>query len=88
MPPSYGYAFAITPTSRYQGVFASSQDSSTLGPISSAMAEMRESEILEEQNLAKMLLNRESVWSDLPHTTRKGTMGFLELGRRRSWREP
>ena len=43
------------------------------------MAKMRESEILEEQNLAEMLQNRELVWSDLPHTTRKGTMGFLEL---------
>ena len=41
------------------------------------MAEMRESKILEKQELAEMLLNRELVWSDLPHTTRKGTMGFL-----------
>ena len=43
------------------------------------MAETRKSNTLEEQKLADMLLNRELVWSDLPHTTRKGTMGFLEL---------
>ena len=43
------------------------------------MAKIRESKTLEEQQLAEMLLNRELVWSDLPYTTRKGTMGFLEL---------
>ena len=43
------------------------------------MADMRESETVAEQQLAEMLLKRELVWSDLPHTTRKGTMGFLEL---------
>ena len=26
-----------------------------------------------------MLLKREPIWSKLPHTTRKGTMSFLEL---------
>ena len=66
----------------------STRSSSTLGPLSSTMADMRESETIEEKKLAEILLNRELLWSDLPHTTRKGTMGFLELGRRRSWREP
>jgi hypothetical protein len=49
---------------------------------------MRENNALKEKKLAEVLLNRELLWSELPHTTRKGTMGFLELGRRRSWREP
>ena len=61
---------------------------STLGPITSTLAEMRENNALKEKKLAEVLLNRELLWSELPHTTRKGTMGFLELGRRRSWREP
>ena len=43
------------------------------------MANIRESKTLEEKKLAEMLLNRELVWSDLPHMTRKGTVGFLEL---------
>ena len=79
MHPIYSHASAITPKSQDQGVFASSQCSSTLGPISPVMAEMRESKTHEERQLAEMLLNRELVWSDLPHTTRKGTVGFLEL---------
>ena len=40
---------------------------------------MREIQTLEEQQLADMLLKRELVWSKLPHTTRKGTISFLEL---------
>ena len=51
---------------------------SNLGPIGSTMADMRESETVEEQKLAEILLNREIMWSDMPHTMRKGTMGFLE----------
>ena len=79
MPPSYSHASSITLLSRNQVSFSISRCSSTLGPISSTMAEIRESKTLEEQQLAEMLLNRELVWSDLPYTTRKGTMGFLEL---------
>ncbi len=79
MPPSYSHTTDITPLSRYQGVFQGFRCSSTLGPVSSAMAEMRESKTLKEQQLAEVQLNRELVWSDLPHMTREGIMGFLEL---------
>ena len=49
------------------------------------MAEMRERKTLQKQQLTKILLSRELVWSNLPHTMRKGTMGFLEIREAAFW---